>query len=543
MAEPLDGIDLSSLGQNQTLQALLQTLALINKDRKKGPAIGVPEFLKEQGDRKAALADSYAPGTKYSAGFEPGGLLDSIIAMGNGPGTGYASMAADDPSRMLNPQSIDDLGNGFEDAMALGTRLRDSGDNAGPYDDVITKIVGMLLPKDATSNAPKPGEPGYIPGGIPSGSTQPGGYDPAKARNPMGGGGPRPNVPVMPADQGGAQGNAASTSAQSKIRDPYAPGERAGDSGLSTKTAQAGTEAILSSILSRLHTPKMPRVIPGYEDGGAASAPVGSGGQGTLIRVGERKPGDKKYATEEVVFAPPGTVVAPVPRGMENPSHEDALGLIISQLAKESSREAAPHTGGMAGPDMPGEYKVPGKASGFVTNSVSNDHKNQIGMAQYREGARRQGSQFDRSFGLDERKYFTSRDQNATRMGQDYDLGLRGLGQRRYEADLGSADSRYAVDRNNSTSRYGIDKNFELGNNTLNFNREAHQDEVRNWAAERALKQMLGMRGLDIDQQRANQDFQLGSAQQAFQQIMAGITGSALPGVRAGRTPMLGLIG
>ncbi len=48
----------------------------------------------------------------------------------------------------------------------------------------------------------------------------------------------------------------------------------------------------------------------------------------TLLHVGERSVDDKKFATDEFVLAPPGTVVAPRPHGMEATPQNAALALI-----------------------------------------------------------------------------------------------------------------------------------------------------------------------------------------------------------------------
>lgn len=52
-----------------------------------------------------------------------------------------------------------------------------------------------------------------------------------------------------------------------------------------------------------------------------------------LIHVGERKPGDKKFATDEYLFAPPGTIVAPRRRD-EKPTLENAARAIVAQGQK-----------------------------------------------------------------------------------------------------------------------------------------------------------------------------------------------------------------
>lgn len=53
----------------------------------------------------------------------------------------------------------------------------------------------------------------------------------------------------------------------------------------------------------------------------------------SLIRVGERKAGDKKYAVDEYLLAPPGTIVAPRLRN-EEPTPENAARAIIAQGKK-----------------------------------------------------------------------------------------------------------------------------------------------------------------------------------------------------------------
>jgi len=521
MAPEDETLDLASLlggvGNAQNLQ-LLQILSLMNKDRKKGAAVGVGDILSEQGKRRAQMADSYAPGTKYEAGWEPGGVMDAIgrfmVQMGGGP------MAIDESSRALNPQEIDTLGSSFEDALRMGLAIRDTEDQAGPYDDIISRLVQTLIPAD-------PNAPGQSTGKKPatgalSGRT--GDLD-------MGVGG----TAVTP---------------MNSIKPPLgkageAEGQRQSAAGMGFRPD--ATAALVAQILQRTAeprataTPRRPRPnygpkgpnypnkIGGYEDGGAVSAPV----SGSLIRVGERSPNDKKYATEEVILAPPGTIIAPVPKGMENPSHEDAMGLIMSQLLKNPDREVAPDT--PPGHSVTKAKKLQGARSGLITSSASG------GRQRAMEGALGLGNMLssnknqmlDRN--LRERQMYINRDQGNRGMDIQrennywgYDLGLRNLSQRSREGD--------------QNYNLGQERN-RISQQELNLNFQRAQDELRNWEAERALKRELGMRGLDIDKQRADQDYQLSSAQMAFQQIMAGITGSALPGVRAGRTPMLGLLG
>lgn len=85
-----------------------------------------------------------------------------------------------------------------------------------------------------------------------------------------------------------------------------------------------------------------------YEGGGMA-------GGGTLLRVGERNPADKNYATDEYLYATPGSqiVVAPRPQG-EAPTLINAAKSIIGQVAGGSGSSTGmvskPTSAQMAGP-------------------------------------------------------------------------------------------------------------------------------------------------------------------------------------------------
>lgn len=69
--------------------------------------------------------------------------------------------------------------------------------------------------------------------------------------------------------------------------------------------------------------------------------------QGTqLLHVGERPRGDKKFATDEYVLAPPGTIVAPRLKG-EEPTPENAIRAIIGKAVELS---AMAEGGAVAGP-------------------------------------------------------------------------------------------------------------------------------------------------------------------------------------------------
>lgn len=79
----------------------------------------------------------------------------------------------------------------------------------------------------------------------------------------------------------------------------------------------------------------------------------------TLIHVGERPRGQKKYASDEYVLAPPGTIVAPRKRG-EKPTPENAARAIIGQAEKMGLLGGEPMSKG------PAAYDAYTKAKGMA---------------------------------------------------------------------------------------------------------------------------------------------------------------------------------
>lgn len=220
-----------------------------------------------------------------------------------------------------------------------------------------------------------------------------------------------------------------------------------------------------------------------------------------LIQVGERRYDDPNYETSEVVLAAPGTVVAPIPKGMKNPSHEDAMGLIVAQLLKHIN-----------GQDAEGQGDPQKAAAGTITGPVDPykllDFANSYGGLRSQYDLGRRGINRDLTLG-------SMRDL-TDRRGQDID---EALGRLRNKTDLSKIDS----------DEYRT--KLELASNE------------REGAAERGVKSQLGNRGLDITASKNNNDFTLGKADQAFQRLMAGMRGGALSGVRAGRAPGMGIAG
>lgn len=550
MAGPEDlGIDTAALGDvaNQTNRLkLLELLQLQAQGKRNAKTSMLGDVLKLGTESRKDQADSYAPGTKYEAGWEPGGLMDSILAMGNGPSTGYASMSPDDPQRLISRVDLEDPETLVTNALGIINRITGADEEDNPVQKALMDaLVQSLVPQSKAEGKPSTGtlsgRTGDTDMGVGGTATTPANsIKPplGKAGEPksQGGGGRR----TLAGDAGSVLD--ALTSGYGDYRDVVNNGLAGITDYLGLTSPKGGgapkvtaqnvngdaTAALVAQIMQRAGgaTKKGGANTPGskhptgYKDG----SQVFEGP--TMIRVGERSPKDKKYATEEVVYAAPGTVVAPVPKGMENPSHEDAMGLILAQVLKTKGK-------------MPMHEEMHDSALGSMTSSASTGRAGASNMAQFRATSRQRNSEFNRDFGLRERSYFTQRDQgnrslDLTDQGQrmNYDLGLRNWQQ---SGQLGNR--RLDIDQELGRG------NLDLGRRNLEINFQRNQEEFRNWEAERALKRELGMRGLDIDQQRANQDYALNSAQMAFQQIMAGITGSSLPGVRAGRTPQLSLLG
>lgn len=83
-----------------------------------------------------------------------------------------------------------------------------------------------------------------------------------------------------------------------------------------------------------------------------------------LIHVGERSPKDKNFATDEYVFAPPGTIVAPRKKG-EKPTAENAMRALSAQARKLGMEKP------MAGPKAYTAYQSAKKAAAPKRTSPS----------------------------------------------------------------------------------------------------------------------------------------------------------------------------
>lgn len=514
-----DPTDFIADPETAQLLTLYKILTGASQTAKKQPMAGVGDIFGAITDRKKAAARPISPSMMEYWEREAN-------AGGNGTPVHF------DPEM---DTGLGDVEGDFDRAISMASKMQgvDQPDKYGSAQDTImARLMAKFgLGPDGTP-VNKPGSE-YAPSQYP-----PGAYDVpvpinSSIKPPFSGAAEkvtkRPLTPEQALSQGG--------SGIDELLSPFKAGAGALKGISQGKPVFSGSEpgdawSMVNEILGRAKS-KVPRGPQGRASGGSVEGP-------TILRVGERPAGDKKYATEEVVLAGPGTVVAPVPKGMENPSEEDALGLIIAQLAKTPGREAAPRAS-----EGRSDNKLEGAATGHYS-PASYEAAAQIG--QDRSTKRKEA----RDFSWGQTQYFQNRDRQNTVNDRDY--------QRRGYEDDRNFKYKQNVDFE-PTNPYRLRSEMswngggrggsgsESSNASARWQQEfsqrqqEHQDELRNWEAERALKRELGMGGLDIDRTRTANDYQLSAAQQAFQQIMAGITGSAMPGVRAGRTPMLGLFG
>ena len=260
-------------------------------------------------------------------------------------------------------------------------------------------------------------------------------------------------------------------------------------------------------------------------------------GSPQLLHVGERKTTDKNYETSEVVLAPPGTVVAPIPKGVKV-TDENAIALILQQLMQMAQSSK--------GGTQP-QSRVKKAASGVT---VPNDPYQLLNYGlQYGLGSAQLGQQ-------------------ATQNTFNNNLATKQQGI--------NVDQQMRTNALNNLARVNAIHQTMIGNaqtaatnqQQLEMQRLNMQSGSNDNSAELALRRLLGMRELDISQQVADQNYALGGrgldlrgqelaqqlqlvtkqlglqqASDEFARIMAGVSEASLPGVRAGSVPSMGVFG
>lgn len=292
-----------------------------------------------------------------------------------------------------------------------------------------------------------------------------------------------------------------------------------------------------------------------------------------LIQVGERSPKDKKYQTREVVLAPPGTVVAPMPKGME-PTHENGMALVLSQLLKQGKAPkggagtmAGMAFGGTMGDTVDPTWELPDTSTG--ANAVAPPP---VGAAVasslpvYSYTAPNNGLDFSAAG-------------NLADTASNYDLGLKNynLGTKRLGLDTTVAGQNYAMAQaaqalNELTQK----QNYSLGQQQLGVSRdtlnetaqrdqqqyqlglkqldEAMQEVQMQVASQEMIAQMQHQLGVDtlaettrnnnLLNTTANRQLDIQSADDEFNRIMRGVSEASVTGAgaRGVASPTTGLL-
>lgn len=268
------------------------------------------------------------------------------------------------------------------------------------------------------------------------------------------------------------------------------------------------------------------------------AAKVGASYAGpTLLHVGERSPKDKNYETSEVVLAAPGTVVAPIPKGMDV-TPENAIGLLLAQLLKSKGAKpkkgAQGAQGGYAAPTSSGQ-KTMGQQFSMQDFLGLLGAGNQLGanQAEWKLGNRNADITQETA-----RKNYDLARSKAT---SDADLGRMDRQQRAYEfnAQWGKQNSadlyNQGQDYLNRQTSYNNSYNQNAADNAWRY---AQIQAQRDIAA-----QQDATRRLEAQNQNSYWQGQLGNQQQedAFNQLIRGISESLLPGRGRGTMPSSGV--
>lgn len=234
----------------------------------------------------------------------------------------------------------------------------------------------------------------------------------------------------------------------------------------------------------------------------------------TMLHVGERSPKDKNFETSEVVLAAPGTVVAPIPKGMKA-TPENAHALILAQLLKTRMGGGAAKAGPGVRASAMGSVTRDEDPSGYLNSLVGFANvgsNNEVGMGR---------------LGVDERAN-----------NQSYDLGGRKLQSDQLISSQKNATDLALGNAQNQNTAMGNSMNYSLGMNRLAEDRTKNTEDYQNETQNRAEQ---GREANQTDYTN-NRQIDLQNTMQTFQRIMAGLGQSAVPGVRSGRVPGGGLL-
>lgn len=241
-----------------------------------------------------------------------------------------------------------------------------------------------------------------------------------------------------------------------------------------------------------------------------------------ILQVGERSPQDKKYQTREVVLAPEGTVVAPLPKGVE-PTMENAVMALLAQLL------------GGVGPGAAKRPGVRGMKDGGVTSGYDPSGMLQAALGLY--GQASQNNQFNMGRKSSEKDYDVYRqaaNERAARSVQAYaDRSGRGG-----DSGGGSNSTAYNQSRLDRAEELRLAKEQRAEDNAWRYK----QIEMQRYGIDQetgVARQANSIRGQEVGNQFSLGQRQLGLQQAAdqFARIMAGLSEASL----GGSTPTQGL--
>lgn len=278
-----------------------------------------------------------------------------------------------------------------------------------------------------------------------------------------------------------------------------------------------------------------------------------------ILHVGERSPKDKKYETSEVVFAPPGTVVAPIPKGMKV-NMTNAKKLIGEQVYREMQKKPRkmafggavgapglntlgqpiatpganmPRGGGGDPGYRPGETRTTSRPSSTTISSPgASTYSPAVSTPSYSFGGPQMtstpvdyGGLLNSALGLGTQSANYGLGQQQIGLGyaglaNEQDLLAQRLASEQALAQMQIEASMQEVMKQIAAQKYIAELQNALGLKALDLQERERLDAWR-----------LGNRNLDIE-----------AMDDEFNRIMRGVAEASVAGVRSGRTPTQGLL-
>lgn len=507
---------LDSLGGDPEFQSIINKLSIVKmiQDLQQGGQRGVGDMLGEQRLRAQLVANSIPEGAQYYPGLEPGGLFDSIVS-GLGGGASLEMGA-----RKVNRVPLDTLGSGLSDALWAANQNANSGLSGQASPSMVASVNELI--QQALDYATGKGVPSKATAAETAASSDrarvkeysdiidTGNRDFENILEIIG-----PNVP----GQVGMPAGGPSPRASSKSK---------------TYTGVSGSNKGMQYYNKK--TGKVEGGLSYYEKatGGTVEGPA-------LLHVGERSPKDKNYETSEVVLAAPGTVVAPIPKGMKV-DENNALALILSQVIKNRAETAGERPRGRGG------VRGMSRAADGVTTAYDSDYI--LGLLGAGNTLRANNQQYDLGQGNIGLGYaglrnqrtiagLSNQAQNASTEAQKYIARLQQSGKTN-EYELARMNNAAALERQREANTAAAardaaqtDWQYRVAQLQTQSNEKMSAQELaaRRMEAANQLQYWMGQLGIGRGQ------LDLAKRSETFNELVRGVGESATPGVRAGRLP------